>query len=128
MRLRRCTDCNKHDIVQFKLGRAGLNKIRKFVAAGGFLFTEDWGLEEVIEPIFKKRVRRGVYLKEGSVVVNPAPVKADRAWKRARSRDSPVRVRATVAMRTTSSETTSTTISEATAITRKVSTPGVKAS
>ena len=44
-----------------------------------------------------------------SVVVNPAPVKADRAWNRASCRESPVSVRATVAIRTTNKERMTTT-------------------
>src|SRR5260370_11399066 len=39
-----------------------------------------------------------------SPVVNPAPVKAERAWNWAASRERPVRVRATVATRSTISE------------------------
>ena len=43
-----------------------------------------------------------------SVVVKPAPLKADRAWNRAASLERPVAVRATVATRVTTRESTST--------------------
>ena len=43
-----------------------------------------------------------------SVVVKPAPLKAERAWKRAASRDMPVAVNAIVAARVTTSEIIST--------------------
>ena len=53
-----------------------------------------------------------------SVVVNPAPLKAERAWKRAASRDMPVAVSATVAARVTTSERVSTIMSVRMAATR----------
>jgi hypothetical protein len=52
-----------------------------------------------------------------SRVVNPVPVKADRAWKRAVSRESPVAISATVATRVTINEMRTTTSSEAIAST-----------
>jgi hypothetical protein len=53
-----------------------------------------------------------------SLVVKPAPVKAERAWKRAASLDRPVSVSATVATRVTSSESSNTTSSVARAVIR----------
>ncbi len=50
-----------------------------------------------------------------SLVVKPAPVRAERAWKRAAGRAMPVRVRAIVAMRVMSSDRMATTTSRTTA-------------
>ncbi len=52
-----------------------------------------------------------------SLVVKPAPLKADRAWNRAMSRDSPVAVSITVATRVITMETVMTASSETMAIT-----------
>ncbi len=53
-----------------------------------------------------------------SVVVNPTPVSADRAWKRADGRDIPVAVRAMVAIRVRSSDSMATTRSRMTPYTK----------
>ena len=53
-----------------------------------------------------------------SPVVKPTPVRAERAWKRADSRDRPVKAKAAVAMRVMSMEMASTISNEKTAIMR----------
>ena len=52
-----------------------------------------------------------------SEVVNPAPVRAERAWKRAVVRDMPVATRMSVATRVTTSDSATSTSSEPIAIT-----------
>jgi hypothetical protein len=51
-----------------------------------------------------------------SLVVKPTPVSAERAWNLADSRDKPVRVKATVAMRLISSDKVRTIKTEASAV------------
>lgn len=50
----------------------GVKKIKKFVEAGGNLFTEDWGLKEVLEKAWPKFVLAGSYLREQEVDIGPA--------------------------------------------------------
>ncbi len=44
-----------------------LLKIKKYVESGGYLFTEDWCLIEVLESLWPNIVRRGQKLEQGSV-------------------------------------------------------------
>lgn len=73
MRLYRCTGCNKHKVVRYMLGRKGTSRIKRFVDNGGYLFTEDWAIEEVIEPEWGDCISRATYLREQEVPVLPNP-------------------------------------------------------
>jgi hypothetical protein len=64
-------DCNVHDPTQFVMGKKGTDKIRKYVDGGGYLFTEDWEMEEILAPAFPEFVKHGAYLKEQDVPVLP---------------------------------------------------------
>ncbi|MFQ5654946.1 MAG: hypothetical protein ACE5GW_09475 [Planctomycetota bacterium] len=66
-RLRRCLGPNPHDEAQYKMKDPALKKIRKFVERGGYLFTEDWVLIEVLQPLFPKFVTSGSKLKGNTV-------------------------------------------------------------
>ena len=41
MRLFQCTGCNVHKNTKFVIGKAGIEKIKKYVEGGGYLFSED---------------------------------------------------------------------------------------
>lgn len=51
-----CTGCDKHSSRAHKLGSKGVEIIRSYVQRGGYLFTEDWGLIELLEPAWPKIV------------------------------------------------------------------------
>jgi hypothetical protein len=58
-RLRVCSGCNKHVNFSGQLGAAEVEKIKKFVMQGGFLFCEDWTAKEVVDKAFPKWVGVG---------------------------------------------------------------------
>ncbi len=41
--------CSRHENVSYRLEQATVERLERWVEAGGYLFTEDWGLIEVIE-------------------------------------------------------------------------------
>jgi hypothetical protein len=49
-----------------------VDKLKKYVEKGGYLFTEDWGLVDILERAWPKLVGPGSYLPEGEVDVAPA--------------------------------------------------------
>jgi len=53
------------------LGKSGIDKVKKFVEAGGYLFSEDWILEEILQLAWPEKVKCGAYLKEQDVPVLP---------------------------------------------------------
>ncbi len=55
------------------MGKKGTSKIHAFVDKGGYLFTEDWELEEIIEPEWGDVLWHSTYLKEQEVSVFPKP-------------------------------------------------------
>ena len=71
-RLHRCTGPGDHDTVRFKMGQTALEKLRKWTEAGGYLFTEDWVLVEVIEPLWSKYVVSGSPLEDEHVTIRPS--------------------------------------------------------
>lgn len=58
--------------VSHGLSSKGVAKIKKFVEAGGNLFTEDWGLKEILEKAWPKFLVSGSYLREQEVDISPA--------------------------------------------------------
>ncbi len=51
-----------------------IDKIKKYVERGGFLFTEDWVIEELLEKAWPEFVKHGDYVTEDKVVgVTPEP-------------------------------------------------------
>ncbi|HAK96259.1 MAG TPA: hypothetical protein DCM87_15030 [Planctomycetes bacterium] len=75
-RLHRCTGCNRHDVREYKFSGAAVERLKRFVEAGGFLFTEDWVLEELLERAWPELVGSGPKLPEKNVKALPAPGKA----------------------------------------------------
>jgi hypothetical protein len=64
LRLVRCPNCDcGHPSASYVMGPAGLNKIRKYVDDGGYLFTEDWALREILSTKFKEFVETGEFVK-----------------------------------------------------------------
>jgi len=50
---------NKHEPVQYLLGEPGVRKIKKYVEKGGYVFAEDWCMEDFVERAFGEFVRHG---------------------------------------------------------------------
>ncbi|MFH1230745.1 MAG: hypothetical protein V1709_04530 [Planctomycetota bacterium] len=73
MRLHPCTGCDKHNTHGTKLSDKTIVKIKNFVETGGYLFTEDWAIEEIIERAFKGIIVHSSYLPGKTVPILPAP-------------------------------------------------------
>lgn len=71
MRLFTCTGCDKHDNRNNKFSDRTIEKIRDYVANGGYIFTEDWELEEVLERAFPEYVGHTAYFNEQQVKILP---------------------------------------------------------
>jgi hypothetical protein len=74
-RLVRCPNCScGHPTAQYVMEPAGLEKIRKYVDGGGYLFTEDWGLREILAEKFKEYVGVGEFIRSDMEVnIQPKP-------------------------------------------------------
>lgn len=70
-RMHRCTGPGNHDEIQFKMNQDAVDKIVRFVEKGGYLFTEDWCLIEVLEIGFSKFLRSGTALEGGDFGITP---------------------------------------------------------
>ncbi len=71
-RLYRCTGPGNHENVQFKMRQDALDKLRQWTEEGGYLFTEDWVLVEVIEPLWGKFLSSGTALENETVGIRPS--------------------------------------------------------
>jgi hypothetical protein len=71
LRIYTCTGCDAHDPTRFCMGKKGTSKLRKYVDAGGYLFTEDWALEEILEPEWGDVVKHSTYVKRQQVPALP---------------------------------------------------------
>ena len=71
MRLFTCTGCDKHDNRNNKFSDKTIERIRDYVASGGYIFTEDWELEEVLERAFPEYVGHTAYFSEQQVKILP---------------------------------------------------------
>ena len=70
-RLHRCEGPAPHDTVQFKMKQPAIDKLVRWVEKGGYLFTEDWVLVELLEVGFDRYVRSGDPLEGGDVGIRP---------------------------------------------------------
>ena len=70
-RLYRCTGCDKHIIFDPSLSADSVEKIKKFVLAGGFVFSEDWIVKEFVEKAFPKFIEAGFKLPDHNVTIAP---------------------------------------------------------
>lgn len=55
------------------MGKKGTGKVHRYVDGGGYLFSEDWELEEILELEWADLVWHSTYLKEQDVPVLPKP-------------------------------------------------------
>src|SRR5262245_40460953 len=55
------------------MGKKGVEKVRRYVEAGGYLFSEDWALDEILAVGFSEFVKVGKRLNEQDVPVLPKP-------------------------------------------------------
>lgn len=70
-RLYRCTGCDKHIVFDPSLSADSVEKIKKFVLAGGFVFSEDWIVKEFVEKAFPKFIEAGFKLPDHNVTIAP---------------------------------------------------------
>ncbi|MGE0708275.1 MAG: hypothetical protein AB7N76_18605 [Planctomycetota bacterium] len=49
-------ECSTHDSVSYRMKKEAVDKLKKWVEDGGYLFTEDWGLIEIIDVAWPDRV------------------------------------------------------------------------
>lgn len=73
VRLGICPGKDNHQNHDTKLSEKAIKKITQFVETGGYLFTEDLGIEEVIERAFKGYIVHTKYLPDQQVKIMPAP-------------------------------------------------------
>jgi hypothetical protein len=50
---------NKHPLATPLMGRAAKNKLKRYVQGGGYLFAEDWCMEDFLAEIFSEYVKYG---------------------------------------------------------------------
>ncbi|MHC4392063.1 MAG: hypothetical protein ACYS22_12205 [Planctomycetota bacterium] len=71
-RMTQCTGCDKHDLTNHKMKPEGIKKMQAFVQRGGYVFTEDWGVADLLADAWPKFVKKGKSLKGRSARVTPA--------------------------------------------------------
>ncbi len=65
---------NKHDPTSYTLGDKGVKKIKSYVEKGGYLFAEDWCMEDFVEKAFGRYIRHGsIRPKDEEIPVVAAP-------------------------------------------------------
>ena len=63
---------NRHENAKYTLSERGCQKLRRYVDAGGYLFAEDWALEDYVQKAFSEFVNAGsVRSKDETVAVFP---------------------------------------------------------
>jgi hypothetical protein len=60
-----------HSSCNHKFSQAAVDKLKAWVEKGGYLFTEDWGMTDVIERAWGSYAKSGTYLSEQNVDVAP---------------------------------------------------------
>lgn len=82
-RLMQCTGCDKHINERDDIKQGGIQKLKTFVEYGGYLFTEDWVLKEVLAKAWPKYVRNGKPVtKEQVVDISPARFRSSHSYLR----------------------------------------------
>ena len=71
-RANKCVGPGAHDPQQCILGPQGIKKLETWTEAGGFLFTEDWVLVELLEPLWSKFIAKGSGLEGFNVGIRPS--------------------------------------------------------
>lgn len=72
-RLPVCTGCDKHTNSTDRLSDAAIERLKRFVAQGGSVFTEDWGLKELVTRAWNEYLNAGRDLNEREVDYGPVP-------------------------------------------------------
>lgn len=72
-RTNKCEGEGAHQVHESKVSDKVIKKIQKFVETGGYLFTEDLNIEEIIERAFKGTITHTKFLPEKTVQILPAP-------------------------------------------------------
>lgn len=62
----------QHSSCCHKFSDAAVKALKDYVERGGYLFTEDWGLPDVLERAWPRLVKAGTYLPQCEVDVSPA--------------------------------------------------------
>ena len=62
---------NKHTQEQYVLEKKAIEKLKKYVEGGGYLFAEDWCMEEFVEKAWSTLVEKGHLREEEHVAVYP---------------------------------------------------------
>ena len=73
IRLLVCPGSEPHIIHSSKLSDKAIKKIKVFMESGGYLFTENWQIEEIIERAFKGTIASTKFLPEKTVKIAPYP-------------------------------------------------------
>ncbi|RME75000.1 MAG: hypothetical protein D6776_04095 [Planctomycetota bacterium] len=71
-RMTQCTGCDVHIIRNHSFSADAVARLKAWVEAGGYLFSEDWGLADMLERAWPKKVRTGAMMKHRVVEVTPA--------------------------------------------------------
>lgn len=59
-------ECSVHDRVTYRLKKQTIDRLKEWVEQGGYLFTEDWGLIEIVEVAWPKLVTSQTVTPAGS--------------------------------------------------------------
>lgn len=79
-RSRTCPGTGPHQVHNTKLSDKTIKKIKQFVETGGYLFTEDSQIEEIIERAFNGMIVHTLYPPEQEVKILPAPGSASHPY------------------------------------------------
>jgi hypothetical protein len=52
-------ECSKHDQVSYRMSQQTIDRLKAWVEAGGSLFTEDWGIVEIVQPAWGNLLENG---------------------------------------------------------------------
>ncbi len=58
-------ECSRHDQVSHRMSQQTIDKLKAWVEAGGYLFTEDWGIVEILQPAWPNYVENGSVTPQG---------------------------------------------------------------
>ena len=72
------TLCSVHDNVNYALNPEAIEALKRWVGDGGYLFTEDWGIKEVIEAAWPEKATKGPNVRKAQVAILPGSGMASR--------------------------------------------------
>ncbi len=73
---------NRHDPVRYVLGEKGLARLKAYLEGGGYLFAEDWCMEDFVARAFPELVTNGSTRPDELVTVLPKPGSAGHPYLR----------------------------------------------